>query len=569
MCSTNVKLFGVCTCMCMSGIFALKVNVELAQLSSPSIQSKGAETTPQKQRNRTLKAIGVHSEQLLGLRHAGQDTNNETIPESTNTSIQLRAIEAHSGQLLGLRQAGQDTSNETMPDNTNSDEAHTGKAKELPRLGNNKSAQVFDSQPLPRPGSNKSAQVWDAQPLPRLGGNKSAQVLDAQPLLSFQIQGKLAAPTLAFAAEIGAIVICILLLACMLSWIMDSSGHDRAFELVDTPKQSKNDSPQTQRSSPQSVSSKSIGQSPSSVGPSLPRTRDDLVDAIDGHDGTWARNYRGADGKYRDALELLYRCGIIPPQEFAVSRVRQDHIEECVWIATYMLRQRPLVEWVQVWPEAQAKFEESVLACFTARTDVLDTHIVKDEAPFVSPGASSLPKAGVRPSQKIAEDLVLRSRDSTGQNLLIMRCREIMAKNKMQHQPLMAQGTAFDMAQGSAFEELMTWRPDTDSRSPTSAGTAYSPALQDISTPMQTVMTPLHQTLGHNLHSDESGMLSKTPRVSLGVFEEVVPSPVSDVMQPPSIRTISNCPQVETMRPVGSSAACSTSAYHTMNATER
>jgi hypothetical protein len=330
----------------MSRVFALKVNVELVQLSPASVHLKGADATLQKQRNTTMEAIEVQSEQL-SLKHAGHHTSNETMPESTN------ALEVHAGH-----------------------------AKEA-TLGSNTSAQVLDARPLPRLGSNKSG----------------AQAFDAQPSLSFQIQGKLAAPTLAFASEIGAIVICILLLACTLSWIMDSPGDDGSLDLADSPKQTKKDSPQ--RSSPQSVSSKSIGQSPSSVGPSLPRNREDLVDAIDGHDGTWARNYRGADGKYRDALELLYRCGVIPPKEFAVSRVRQDHIEECVWIATYMLRQRSLEEWVQVWPEAQSKFEESVLACFTARTDVLDTN--KDEPPFVS--AATSPQAGVRPSQKNSRGL--------------------------------------------------------------------------------------------------------------------------------------------------------------------
>jgi len=87
--------------------------------------------------------------------------------------------------------------------------------------------------------------------------------------------------------------------------------------------------------------------------------------------GTWARTYRRADRTSQEALELLFRCNIIPGDEFAVSNVSQEHIDECVWISTQMLREKSLGEWVEEWPQAMKTFEESVTACFAARTDVI------------------------------------------------------------------------------------------------------------------------------------------------------------------------------------------------------
>jgi len=90
--------------------------------------------------------------------------------------------------------------------------------------------------------------------------------------------------------------------------------------------------------------------------------------------GSWAAAYREASGPRREALELLFRCNIISTQEFAYSRVSQEHIDECVWIGRYMLKQKPLTEWVTLWQSAQQTFEDSVTACFTARTDARSTY---------------------------------------------------------------------------------------------------------------------------------------------------------------------------------------------------
>lgn len=106
---------------------------------------------------------------------------------------------------------------------------------------------------------------------------------------------------------------------------------------------------------------------PEQMSPAKPRS--ELL-AMQGCEGTWARTYRESDEQGKQALELLFRCHIIPTVEFAHSIVGQEHVGECVWIATHMLRDRPLDEWLGVWPEAQRTFEQSVTSCYAARMDV-------------------------------------------------------------------------------------------------------------------------------------------------------------------------------------------------------
>jgi len=83
--------------------------------------------------------------------------------------------------------------------------------------------------------------------------------------------------------------------------------------------------------------------------------------------GSWAQAYREARGEDKEALELLFRCNIISTEEFAFSSVSHEHIQECIWIAKHMLRQKPLEEWVALWQQAQLTFQDSVTACFEAR----------------------------------------------------------------------------------------------------------------------------------------------------------------------------------------------------------
>lgn len=87
--------------------------------------------------------------------------------------------------------------------------------------------------------------------------------------------------------------------------------------------------------------------------------------------GTWVEFYRIADIGDKVAMELLFRCNIIPMDEFAHSKVSQNHIEECLWISTQMLRQRSIEDWVDAWPQATKAFQESITACFAARADAV------------------------------------------------------------------------------------------------------------------------------------------------------------------------------------------------------
>lgn len=85
--------------------------------------------------------------------------------------------------------------------------------------------------------------------------------------------------------------------------------------------------------------------------------------------GTWINAYRRADICSREALELLFRCGIVPIDEFADSFVGQEKIDESVWISTQMLRRRSLQDWVDSSPQAIKSFEADMKGCFSAPAD--------------------------------------------------------------------------------------------------------------------------------------------------------------------------------------------------------
>jgi len=154
----------------------------------------------------------------------------------------------------------------------------------------------------------------------------------------------------------------------------------------------------------------------------------ELRAAIKDAEGSWAENYRSADDNRKTALEMLFRCDIIPAQEFAHSRIAQSNIDECIWIATVMLRQRSLEAWVAHSLEAQVKFEENFTACHKERHAVNDTH--------QSASSASQPQ-GFNPHvvrQRSTEEAVL-ARDSRGENLLVTRCREIMNSARLPRSP--------------------------------------------------------------------------------------------------------------------------------------
>jgi len=122
-------------------------------------------------------------------------------------------------------------------------------------------------------------------------------------------------------------------------------------------------------------------------------------------DGSWAQVYREACGEKKEALELLFRCNIISTDEFAFSSVSKEHIEECIWIATHMLRQKPLEEWVALWQQAQQTFEDSVTACFEARGGP-HPHLSSsyETCPPMILGAVPLARGGSRSSPPVDQD---------------------------------------------------------------------------------------------------------------------------------------------------------------------
>jgi len=184
------------------------------------------------------------------------------------------------------------------------------------------------------------------------------------------------------------------------------------------------------------------------------RALDDLT-ALAASDGTWAQTYQNADETSKQGLELLFRCKIIPTDEFAHSKVNQEHIGECVWIATHMLRQKKLEDWLENWPEAQRTFEESVTACFAARTDVRSNFydgILDNQTddPSTHPFAMQAdPPPGSGKSEQSASKMKMGADSGAGpkrelppilktpadRKSLMERCRQIMANSDAQRKP--------------------------------------------------------------------------------------------------------------------------------------
>jgi len=75
--------------------------------------------------------------------------------------------------------------------------------------------------------------------------------------------------------------------------------------------------------------------------------------------GSWAASYRQARGNRRDSLKLLCTCGIVTSRELSddLTVICEEHIEECVLIASEMLNTWPLEEWSKQPEEAKKYFE--------------------------------------------------------------------------------------------------------------------------------------------------------------------------------------------------------------------
>jgi len=84
----------------------------------------------------------------------------------------------------------------------------------------------------------------------------------------------------------------------------------------------------------------------------------------------WPRAYLLANEEEKKALELLLLCRIIPPDEFANGDVSEEHVEECMWIAMQMLRQKDYIFWTRNPLQAARAFDNSVTSRFPERTCV-------------------------------------------------------------------------------------------------------------------------------------------------------------------------------------------------------
>lgn len=157
-----------------------------------------------------------------------------------------------------------------------------------------------------------------------------------------------------------------------------------------------------------------------------------IVLAMEGHPGyggTWAQTYENANEKImKQGLELLFRCHIIPAEEWAETLVSQEHVDECVWITHKMLKERPLEQWLENCPEAQNEFNANVTACFEEKMQ-----LGKDEPSFDNKAGifsnvdtmERAPKGATRPEAK--PDLLPVLRTASDRKSLMESCRRIMA----------------------------------------------------------------------------------------------------------------------------------------------
>jgi len=85
--------------------------------------------------------------------------------------------------------------------------------------------------------------------------------------------------------------------------------------------------------------------------------------------GTWAEAYRKATGVRRDALRLLANTGIVTQRELAddLTVIDEKHVEECIGIATEMLRRWPAERGSPPEQEAKHFFEQRLTALYQRR----------------------------------------------------------------------------------------------------------------------------------------------------------------------------------------------------------
>jgi len=396
--------------------------------------------------SRMKSADGLSLEELVGLGAQSPPIPLSSEAESDVAQL-LGSLEVkHANNTSGL---GTNTSNTMLARATNT----SGDAKQL--------EQVFlFKQPS---SSNDPTRPYDG---PLLSNSDKSMTLNSQKITSFAYNEISSGPSMTrvFAVTLVMLVVSMVFVALCIFVMEENSDNDE--------------------------------------GPMAAKPPEDLY-IMSSCDGTWAVTYQKAEGQSKQGLELLFRCHIIPTEEFAHSRVSQEHIDECVWIATHMLRQRKLEEWTEMWPEALRTFEESVTACFAARTDVRTEFAVGTEDEPVQgaprkPGSSvGSPRAlqylgsSVDVSTRPQSDTMSPSGDFTIENFpasgarslnnspgkgkytapssrkeandvlppvlgtpadrksLMDRCRQIMAASDAQRKPRSAGAAPIDTSQGS------------------------------------------------------------------------------------------------------------------------
>lgn len=190
--------------------------------------------------------------------------------------------------------------------------------------------------------------------------------------------------------------------------------------------------------------------------------------------GTWAVTYQNAQGQSKQGLELLFRCHIIPTQEFAYVKVSQEHIDESVWIATRMLTERPLDQWLDDCPNALKGFDGSVRKNWEERTNVrLEKQTSKkfgaEDSKDLFDKQDTPAKGGTKasaPPTKEGRPSVLNLGDKKS---LMDRCRQIMATSDAGRRPW----SSMPESSTSAGQTAAPKRPPGMNTTPPSAASPF------------------------------------------------------------------------------------------------
>jgi len=106
------------------------------------------------------------------------------------------------------------------------------------------------------------------------------------------------------------------------------------------------------------------------------------------------REYTGQEER---AITLLLKCNIISKEELDSNSVSQEHLAECVLIATQMLQMRSFEEWVELSQYGRQSFQDTVAAIFEAReharaaVSLAQENVSAQEAFAVDPPETQMP----------------------------------------------------------------------------------------------------------------------------------------------------------------------------------